>query len=252
MKHLSIFVLTLVTLFGHAQNKEITKLETEIELFKDKITQYEKLVLTLEDSIKIKQIQIDSLKFYSFTPANKTFISSMKIAANLFDEPSIVGNVVRMLGKDEKLEITDCINDFFKVKAGKDYGFVLTSLVKDTEELYLLQKNRMKEEEQIANENFKQEQLAIQKKREEQAKEDATKREIRKKNLVEKFGTVNAQKILDEKIWLGMTDKMTKESWGNPNDINRTVGSWGVHEQWIYSDTYLYFENGKLTSWQEN
>ena len=50
---------------------------------------------------------------------------------------------------------------------------------------------------------------------------------------------------------LGMTDDMVVASIGYPNDINRTVGSWGVHEQWVYYSMYLYFENGKLTSWQD-
>jgi DNA-binding transcriptional MerR regulator len=39
--------------------------------------------------------------------------------------------------------------------------------------------------------------------------------------------------------------------WGNPSDINRTTGSWGTHEQWVYGTrNYLYFENGILRSIQ--
>lgn len=62
--------------------------------------------------------------------------------------------------------------------------------------------------------------------------------------------------LIDEgEIKLGMTDEMVRASWGDPDDINRSVGSWGVHEQWVYprssyDDDYLYFENGILTSWQ--
>lgn len=53
-----------------------------------------------------------------------------------------------------------------------------------------------------------------------------------------------------------MSEAMVLESWGVPHDTNRSVGSWGIHEQWIYKkgkydSYYLYFENGKLTSWQE-
>jgi hypothetical protein len=48
-----------------------------------------------------------------------------------------------------------------------------------------------------------------------------------------------------------MTDEMVRLSWGSPRDINRSVGSWGVHEQWVYYSSYLYFENGILTSWQD-
>ena len=50
---------------------------------------------------------------------------------------------------------------------------------------------------------------------------------------------------------IGMTKEMVQASIGYPNDINKTVGSWGVHEQWVYgTNTYLYFEDGVLTSYQ--
>jgi hypothetical protein len=59
-------------------------------------------------------------------------------------------------------------------------------------------------------------------------------------------------------IVLGMTKELVRFSWGEPTDVNRSVGSWGVHEQWVYrfstspySATYMYFENGILTSWQD-
>lgn len=53
-------------------------------------------------------------------------------------------------------------------------------------------------------------------------------------------------------VKLGMTAKTVREetNWGIPKAINRSVGKWGVHEQWVYDGGYLYFENGKLTSYQ--
>ena len=71
--------------------------------------------------------------------------------------------------------------------------------------------------------------------------------------------------ILNKKILVGMTKIQAIKAWslsnnkpgGVPYRINTSVGSWGKHEQWvlnpfsIYSQTYLYFENGKLTSWQQ-
>jgi len=62
--------------------------------------------------------------------------------------------------------------------------------------------------------------------------------------------------VLENKIILGMTKQQVIESWGSPDDINETVGSWGVHEQWVYRKgnfdaAYLYFENGVLKSWQK-
>lgn len=54
------------------------------------------------------------------------------------------------------------------------------------------------------------------------------------------------------RIWIGMSKEEAEISQGKPNDINRSVGSWGTHEQWCYpGGVYLYFENGRLTSWQD-
>ena len=48
-----------------------------------------------------------------------------------------------------------------------------------------------------------------------------------------------------------MMDKQVLSSWGEPKERNKTVGSWGVHEQWIYGERYIYIQNGVLTSYQE-
>ena len=47
-----------------------------------------------------------------------------------------------------------------------------------------------------------------------------------------------------------MTTEMALIAFGQPTEINETVGSWGNHQQWVYNSTYLYFENGKLASYQ--
>ncbi len=52
------------------------------------------------------------------------------------------------------------------------------------------------------------------------------------------------------KIKIGMKSEQVSFSWGKPDKINKSIGSWGVHEQWIYMRYYLYFENGILTSLQ--
>ena len=71
--------------------------------------------------------------------------------------------------------------------------------------------------------------------------------------LTKLYGLEAAEKIVDGRYWIGMTDKMCKQSLGKPNDINRDVGAWGVHEQWIYErkGLYIYFENGYCTSYQD-
>ena len=68
------------------------------------------------------------------------------------------------------------------------------------------------------------------------------------------WALLRCQRIADHAIWLGMPDEQVLLSRGKPADINRSVGSYGVHEQWVYENypqKYLYFEDGILTSWQE-
>lgn len=71
--------------------------------------------------------------------------------------------------------------------------------------------------------------------------------------LTSKYGNYTAQRILNGEYWIGMTPEMAVESLGRPDDINRSTGSWGVHEQWVYKkrNIYLYFENGNLASIQD-
>ena len=61
-----------------------------------------------------------------------------------------------------------------------------------------------------------------------------------------KFGKTNLIKILEGSVSIGMTKEMAKVSWGEPDKINQTITAFGTHEQWIYSNNYLYFDNNKL------
>jgi hypothetical protein len=65
--------------------------------------------------------------------------------------------------------------------------------------------------------------------------------------LVNKYGYTNGIKISKGEVWLGMDINMALDSWGIPFRVNRTLGNWSEREQWIYSNAYLYFENGSLT-----
>ena len=69
----------------------------------------------------------------------------------------------------------------------------------------------------------------------------------RSSDLIRKYGYSNGIRISQGKIWLGMNVDMTLDSRGIPYRVNRSQGNWGIREQWIYTDAYLYFENGILT-----
>lgn len=67
--------------------------------------------------------------------------------------------------------------------------------------------------------------------------------------LENKYGTSLAARINSGKIWKGMNGEMVRDSWGNPNKINRVISSNIVKEEWTYKSTILYFQNNKLVEW---
>lgn len=57
--------------------------------------------------------------------------------------------------------------------------------------------------------------------------------------------------IASGSVRIGMTAKAAEAAWGRPKSINRTTGSWGTKEQWVYGDgNYLYILNGKIEAIQ--
>ena len=63
--------------------------------------------------------------------------------------------------------------------------------------------------------------------------------------------------INNEKIGIGMSEQALIYSWGKPHKINKSVGSYGTHKQYVYGcysqysrPTYVYVKNGSVTGWQ--
>jgi hypothetical protein len=73
---------------------------------------------------------------------------------------------------------------------------------------------------------------------------------VKADNYRKKFGSENWNLILNGKTKIGMTKEMCKLSWGEPKSINETITAGKKTEQWVYSDNYLYFDNGILTTMQ--
>ena len=89
--------------------------------------------------------------------------------------------------------------------------------------------------------------------------------DLTRNNLM--FDEVKARKLLSDEeidlvkskeIRLGMSEKALLASWGTPTKTNKSVSSFGVRKQFVYgtfskysSPTYVYVENGKVTSWQD-
>jgi hypothetical protein len=67
--------------------------------------------------------------------------------------------------------------------------------------------------------------------------------------LQNKYGTNVAAKLNEGKIWKGMTAEMVNDSWGTPQKINRVISGNNIREEWIYTNTWLFFQNDRLREW---
>ncbi len=56
--------------------------------------------------------------------------------------------------------------------------------------------------------------------------------------------------ILNGEIIIGMTADMVEASWGTADEIESSDTLFDSQEQWIYDDTYLFFDKGRLNGWQ--
>ena len=75
---------------------------------------------------------------------------------------------------------------------------------------------------------------------------------LRREKYVKKYGTEVGEKIAKRIIWIGMTEEMLIDSWGNPKDINSTVTRYSHRKQYVYSSNqYVYVENGVVDAWQD-
>lgn len=76
-----------------------------------------------------------------------------------------------------------------------------------------------------------------------------------KNHLKEKFSEKEFQAIMNEIIYIGMSEAALIESYGNPDKINTTVTNSYILKQYVYNrafrrTTYVYVENGIINGWQ--
>ncbi len=175
--------------------------------------------------------------------SNKIWIKTLK--ANIREFPSAASRIMSTLEIGDLVYLQEETGDWFRVmwkkSANTSYSFADEAELLNSYELGWIHKSLTSETE--VGRSTKNVLLA----------------QERRKLFVQNNSHIEDRvktAILKGRVMLGMTNDMATASWGDPEDTNRTVGSFGVHEQWIYGNDiefrkYLYFENGILTSWQE-
>lgn len=91
------------------------------------------------------------------------------------------------------------------------------------------------------------EDLDVRDEKDSQRKADYAKREAA---MIKKYGRRKGVLIAQGRVAIGFSKQMCLDSWGNPKTIHTTTTKYGVNEQWVYPNGYLYFENGSLSAIQ--
>ena len=174
------------------------------------------------------------------TSNNSPIVAIALKDGSLKKTPSVGGEEILTLDKESEILVTDYMNGFYKVCVNSVCGYMNELWIKKNYEVNKLRDLKIIEKEKLLN--IKEQKRISQEKKYNQEQEN--------KNI-KKYGKTLYEKLKKGYYWIGMTDNMALISLGHPNDINKSVGSWGTHEQWVYDDGfYCYFENGILKSYQ--
>jgi hypothetical protein len=76
--------------------------------------------------------------------------------------------------------------------------------------------------------------------------------------LIDKYGIVDAERILARQVWQGMTHEQLIESWGNPVDQEVEIKRAKTKETWKYNQigrnryaSRVFLENGVVIGWKQ-
>lgn len=234
MKNILSLSFVVCSIINIAAQSNITDLESKKLLYQTQIK-------SLNDSIRLidKKIGILNSKIALSQSTNVKLDATIRKGGRVRDTPSPVGNDVYIIETEKKVFIIDYNDDYFKVCSEEGCGYINSVWIQPSEEINRYIANKKIIEKDIIAENanrLNNQKIAADKKKEQ--------------SLINKLGLKVYNSLREGHFWLGMTDEMAKIAFGEPKEINETVGSWGKHEQWVYNNIYLYFENGKLTSYQ--
>lgn len=212
----------------------IETLKTEAARLKSVIKNCSDSLIIIEKEIKLLQNQSLASNFIDQKESGNIMIAVCNSGGILRSESRAMSEEVGRLNKNDTVILSKYSDGYWLIKKGDLTGYISELFITENEDIkYFKEKNEKKNQE-------------IKRQLELRNQEDY------RKKIIARFGKINGEKLLDGYYWVGMTDEMAIISLGPPNNKNNSVGSWGTHEQWVYDDLYLYFENGKLESYQNN
>lgn len=164
--------------------------------------------------------------------------ATMKSASRLFADPNDLTSVILIIPSGSEVEI---------VKRDTDYLYV----VYQEYEGYILSRHAEIKEPpvQVRQQTQQVQQVPVTREAQPAAVQEPRRVVSRFAYLEGKYGSSMAARLDAGKIWKGMTAEMVQDSWGVPQKINRVISGNNIKEEWVYRNSWLFFENDRLIEW---
>ena len=234
---LKLFLLLIAKHFQlTAQNeRQLESLELKRLFYNNKITSYNDSLRFIEEKINLIKNQ------HLLSKIDTNGIVRLKGGAKLRLNPDPLSIIIVTFNEGVEAKVIDYSQGYFGVCIQEQCGYINDIwMIKDSvsEELiknFILRENYLEAERKKILEKINQKNL-----------------EKQIQHFIKKYGKSTYEKLEKGVVWIGMSREMLLLSRGNPEKINRTVGSWGIHEQFVYGNGfYVYVKNGIVESFQD-
>jgi hypothetical protein len=178
-----------------------------------------------------KVVQLQALEQNQPANQNVTATATLKSSSRLFATKDDLTSVISIVPADSVVMVLDSDSTYLHV-------------VFDENEGYIFKRDAILDKIPVILQEAVQTQPAVQESVPAQEQQQS-----RLSYLENKYGSSMAGKLISGKIWKGMNSDMVKDSWGTADKINRIISDNIVKEEWIFKNTWLYFENSTLLEW---
>ena len=178
---------------------------------------------------KVNQLQ--ALEQSQPASQNVVATATLKSASRLFATKDDLTSVILIIPADSVVMVLDSDSTYFHVVFEENEG-------------YIFKRQAVLDKIPVTNQQTVQSQPAVQETQPVQEQNQS-----RFSYLENKYGSNLAARLMAGKIWKGMNSEMVSDSWGTAEKINRVISGNVIKEEWIFKNTWLYFENNTLVEW---
>jgi hypothetical protein len=184
--------------------------------------------------INAQSNKVDQLQALEQNPSSGQKIiatATLKTSSRLFASKDDLTSVILIVPADSVVSVLDSDSTYFHV-------------IFEDNEGYIFKRHAVLDRVPVNTRQAIQPQAAA-----EQSQPAQEQQQSRFSYLENKYGSSMAARLISGKIWKGMNAEMVADSWGTAEKINRVINGNIVKEEWIFKNTWLYFENNTLVEW---